>query len=279
MRHGRHPTCAPFLAPQRGAGDPVARVPVPHRGHRRVPHAGARAVQAGHHAPGWVGCCGRVACGAAAASCRAPGSRGASGWLPKHTSAAAPLNPTVATPSAAHPAPPPPANCPPPRADNAAIFRHMDRCVYRRVLQDDGRGRRKVKVRGPAGSSRRYTSWEGGQRCCGMLPIPSSLQCSAARSGNRDTSVAAPAPAAGGARGLLALPAAARQVHHQVSAPSTNILAACMQQAQHWGLALQLACRMAGAGARPGALPFSLHSPLFSVLPPLGWWLRRTTTS
>ncbi|KAI7844258.1 hypothetical protein COHA_002056 [Chlorella ohadii] len=30
--------------------------------------------------------------------------------------------------------------------DNAAIFRHMDRCVYRRVLQDDGRGHRKVKV-------------------------------------------------------------------------------------------------------------------------------------
>jgi hypothetical protein len=30
--------------------------------------------------------------------------------------------------------------------DNAAIFRHMDKCVYRRVLQDDGRGRRKVKV-------------------------------------------------------------------------------------------------------------------------------------
>ncbi len=40
----------------------------------------------------------------------------------------------------------PPA-CPTLPADNAAIFRHMDRCVYRRVLQDDGRGHRKVKVR------------------------------------------------------------------------------------------------------------------------------------
>ena len=31
-------------------------------------------------------------------------------------------------------------------ADNAAIFRHMDRCSYRRVLEDDGAGRRRVAV-------------------------------------------------------------------------------------------------------------------------------------
>lgn len=32
-----------------------------------------------------------------------------------------------------------------PSADNAKIFRHMDRCAYRRVLEDSG-GRRRVKV-------------------------------------------------------------------------------------------------------------------------------------
>jgi hypothetical protein len=31
-------------------------------------------------------------------------------------------------------------------ADNAAIFRHMDRCSYRKVLSDDGQGRRRVRV-------------------------------------------------------------------------------------------------------------------------------------
>ncbi|KAI3438693.1 hypothetical protein D9Q98_001113 [Chlorella vulgaris] len=30
--------------------------------------------------------------------------------------------------------------------DNAAIFRHMDRCSYRKVLSDDGQGRRRVRV-------------------------------------------------------------------------------------------------------------------------------------
>lgn len=30
--------------------------------------------------------------------------------------------------------------------DNAAIFSHMDRCAYRRVVSDDGQGRRRVRV-------------------------------------------------------------------------------------------------------------------------------------
>lgn len=51
------------------------------------------------------------------------------------------------------PHPPAPARTHPPPArqvithpDNAAIFRHMKRCAYRRVLSDDGHGRRRVKV-------------------------------------------------------------------------------------------------------------------------------------
>lgn len=44
-------------------------------------------------------------------------------------------------------------------ADNAAIFRHMDRCTLRRVLADDGHGRRTVKVAHEA--SWRFLFWRG----------------------------------------------------------------------------------------------------------------------
>lgn len=39
--------------------------------------------------------------------------------------------------------------------DNAAIFRHMDRCAYRRVLEDDGKGRRKASGAGELGGGGR----------------------------------------------------------------------------------------------------------------------------
>ena len=53
-----HSVCSPAccsagpISPS--AGHPVPRLHVPHPGYRCIPHAGAHAVQAGHHAPRWA---------------------------------------------------------------------------------------------------------------------------------------------------------------------------------------------------------------------------------